>query len=82
MRSFSWGGNCFLGFLHVFLYVSVLIGHSKIDDLILMHALSFQIVECISIAMQASKLAVEDCLACVDLLEVLLVDHPHRFMFI
>ncbi|THG08932.1 protein ILITYHIA [Camellia sinensis] len=28
----------------------------------------------------ASKLAVEDCLACVDLLEVLLVDHPHRVL--
>ncbi|XAR48876.1 hypothetical protein NMG60_11031843 [Bertholletia excelsa] len=28
----------------------------------------------------ASKLSVEDCLACVDLLEVLLVDHSHRVL--
>ncbi|KAM7532155.1 hypothetical protein LguiB_035565 [Lonicera macranthoides] len=28
----------------------------------------------------ASKLPIEDCMACVDLLEVLLVDHPHRVM--
>ncbi|KAG9151609.1 hypothetical protein Leryth_019963 [Lithospermum erythrorhizon] len=28
----------------------------------------------------ASKLSVEDCMACLDLFEVLLVDHPHRVL--
>ncbi|KAK3010573.1 hypothetical protein RJ639_011979, partial [Escallonia herrerae] len=29
----------------------------------------------------ASKLSTEDCMACLDLLVVLLVDHPHRFLY-
>lgn len=33
-------------------------------------------------ATQASKLSTEDCVACIDLLEVLLVGHCDRFEFI
>lgn len=40
------------------------------------------LLRCTSYAMQASKLSADDCMTCLDLFEVLLVDHHNRFVFI
>ncbi|KAF7144019.1 hypothetical protein RHSIM_Rhsim05G0170000 [Rhododendron simsii] len=52
----------------------------KIWSLIAQSEPSLVPVTMVGLGFQASKLLVEDCLACLDLLEVLLVDHPQRVL--
>ena len=50
--------------------------------LLLIFLIASSLFKSVSVALQASKLSTEDCMVCVDLIEVLIVEHFHRFILI